>query len=212
RARAESNATLAPLGAQTGSTKPAPKLRRPAAVSRVSGAGLEPSDFIIQTFGARFVFPASLPSRARVATNASFVPSGDQAGMVLATPPAVSLVRAVAPEPSALMTQTLAAGFAESLPSKARADPNAILVPSGDQTGNALFALLAVSRVSGVAPEPSDLITQMFFVVLVLAASLPSRARAETNAILVPSGDQAGLVLSASSAVILVSGVAPEPS
>jgi len=100
--------------------------------------------------------------------------------------------------------------LAASLPSKARTDEKKIIVPDGDHTGPALLA--TVSLVSGVAPDPSAFITQTFKVELVLAALLPSRARCELKAILLPSGDYSGKSLLAALAVTLVSGVAPEPS
>src|SRR5215472_7149594 len=103
-------------------------------------------------------------------------------------------------EPSAFITQMLATELvlAALLPSRARADAKAILLPSGDQTGLASNdAMLAVSLVSGVGLVPSAFITQTFWVAWVLRASLPSRARFDANAILLPSGDQAGPLLSA---------------
>src|SRR5262249_50832794 len=102
-------------------------------------------------------------------------------------------------------------------------ETKAILLPSGDQTGFKPFPrqlTQAVSLVSGVRPESSAFITQMFWAPLALTASLPSRARFDTKAILLPSSDQTGLKLSAPTmlkpvpamAVSLVSGAGLEPS
>jgi hypothetical protein len=69
-----------------------------------------------------------------------------------------------------------------------------------------------VSFVSGVAPDPSALISQIFGVFCEAGASAPVKARSDTNKILVPSGDHAGPLLLAEKAVSLVSAVWAEPS
>src|SRR5205809_5040177 len=109
----------------------------PAYVSRVSGVAPEPSVFATQTLVVEFGFGASLPSNAAFDPNASFLPSGDQLIKPWAepVPAAVCFVRGMAPEPSALITQTLVALVEVSLPSSARLDRNASLAPSGENTG-----------------------------------------------------------------------------
>ena len=118
----------------------------------------------------------------------------------------VSLVRGVAPEPSAFITQRLAMPLVSSvsLPSSARVERKAILVPSGDQTGPTLDTLVAMSFVTGVGPEPSAFITHML-VTVAMAASAPSRTRDDSKAIRLPLGDQTGLALLV--VVSLLSGV-----
>src|SRR5215472_16723844 len=69
-----------------------------------------------------------------------------------------------------------------------------------------------VSVVTGLRLEPSAFITQMLLSRLVLAASLPSRAPTDSKAILLPSGDHAGLRESANGADSLVSAARPDPS
>src|SRR2546429_5142397 len=71
---------------------------------------------------------------------------------------------------------------------------------------------MAVYLVTGIAPDPSDFITQRFSVPFVFSALLPSNARADKKATLVPSRDQIGPMLSADTAVILVKGVGAESS
>src|SRR5262245_48888807 len=120
-------------------------------------------------------------------------------------------------EPSAFITQMLGVELVlvASLPSSALREANAILLPSGDQACPSLLAPLAVSFVNGVTPEPSGFITQMFKVPFVLLASVPSRARFDLNAILLPSGDQTGdtpVKKSTFTAESLVKGPAFEPS
>src|SRR5215471_17882015 len=78
--------------------------------------------------------------------------------------------------------------------------------------GASLPADCAVILVKGVAPEPSAFTTQIFGVEKVLLASLPSSARWDEKNTCVPPGDHIGSRLSALMAVILVKGVAPEPS
>ena len=120
-------------------------------------------------------------------------------------------------EPSEFITQmfTTKFVFSVSLPSRARAEVNAILVPSFSQ-GNAIWSGLppppttapgpiAVRLVRCVGDEPSAFMTQMFVVLFVLAVSVPSRARVETKAILLPSGEMEGSALSV--VVKLVNGV-----
>src|SRR5260370_634541 len=133
----------------------------------------------------------------------------------LSVPDAVSLVNGAAEEPSAFIIQMFLVPFefAASVPSNARAESNTILLPSGSQIPGTIFrGWTAVSLVSEVAPEPSAFITQMFGLSLALRALLPSKARPELNAILVPSVDRTGPKLSALLAVSFVSGVVPEPS
>src|SRR5262249_53503394 len=148
-------------------------------------------------------------------------PSGDQKGAtgkpVVKKPSAklLMLVNAVRPLPSAFTTQTFCAPLvlAASLPSRARCDAKATLVPSGDQTGGPkLLAAIAVSLVKAVGMEPSAFTTQMLEVELILAALLPSSLRDETKAILVPSGDHTGVKLWAFGAVSLVKAVGLVPS
>jgi hypothetical protein len=102
--------------------------------------------------------------------------------------------------------------FAASLPSKARPDANRILVPSGEKNGATLSAAMAMIWVSGVALEPSEFIDQMLAVVLVLALSLPSRARLDSNAIVPPSGEKTGTELLASCPLIRVKAAVLRPS
>src|SRR6266478_41709 len=207
-ARAESNTILLPSGSQI----PGTIFRGWTAVSLVSEVAPEPSAFITQMFEVLLALAASLPSRARVVPNAILLPPGDQTGAKLSAPLAVNLVIGVAPEPSGFTTQMFSVALGPlraSLPSKARLDENAILLPFGDHAIKIGFVPMTVSLVTGVAPEPSAFITQMFGLSLALRALLPSKARPELNAILLPSGDQAGAKLLAMS---LVSGVAPEPS
>src|SRR5215472_9300529 len=152
------------------------------AVSFVTATAVpEPSAFITQTLVLLPGFAASLPSRAREDLKTILLPSGDHAGAKLPAPSAVSVVRAVAPEPSVLTTQMLLIAFvlAASLPSSARCELKAIFLPSGDQTGKKLLALAAVSLVSGVMPEPSASTTQILIVPLAFSASLKFKARRE---------------------------------
>src|SRR5260370_40996969 len=139
------------------------------------------------------------------------LPSGDHTGFSVVVK-TVSLVNGATPDPSAFMTQRLVMLFGLSLPSKARVYSKAILLPSGDHSGKTLLAFLLISLVSGAAPDPSAFIIQIFEVEALFAASLPSRARDESKAILLPSGDHTASELSAPKAVSLVSGVTPEPS
>src|SRR5438046_2375093 len=90
----------------------------------------------------------SPPSRARVEEYATLLPFGDQIGSKLVD--VVSLVRGKAPVPSALLTQILKLKILASLPSRARFEEYASLLPSGDHLGNSLFAF--VSLVTGMAP------------------------------------------------------------
>src|SRR5215471_1623201 len=170
----EANAIVLPSGDHAG------KKLLPA-VSFVSGIAPEPSAFITQTLVLLPGFAASLPSKARDDLKTILLPSGDHAGIKLPAPSAVSLVRALAPEPSAFITQMLliALVFAASLPSRARCELKAIFLPSADQTGKKLLALLAVSLVSGVTPEPSASTTHRLMVPLVLPESLKFNARRE---------------------------------
>lgn len=149
-----------------------------------------------------------LPSSARVETNAIFLPSGDHAGSELE--PAVRMVRGCAALPSEFIDQTFLAEITSLVPLSAREEVNASLVPFGDHTGETLEAVLAVRVVKGLALLPSAFITQMF--TPAAAAFVPSRARVESNAILLPSGDQAEWMLLTSSAVSWVRGVALAPS
>src|SRR5215468_4998779 len=107
------------------------------------------------------------------------LPSGDQTGKSTLVPLAVSPVRCLAPEPSEFTTHTLRVPLvlSASVPSRARPDAEAILLPSADQTGLKLLAKVEVSLVNAAAPVPSGFTTQMFAVLLMLAASLPSNAR-----------------------------------
>src|SRR5437588_11829407 len=99
-----------------------------------------------------------------------------------------------------------------SVPLSARRDSNRIFLPSGDQSGAKLSALFAESLVKGIKPDPSAFTTQIFVVAFVLVASLPSKARLDSNTILLPSGDQLAKRLSALAAVVLVTGIWLEPS
>jgi hypothetical protein len=140
---------------------------------------------MIQRFGA--VPAALLPSSVRVETNAIFFPSGDNAGSELEA--AVSVVRGCAALPSEFILQMFLADMAAFVPLSARKDVNTSFAPSGDHTGETLDAILAVRVVKAVALLPSAFMTQMF--TSLAEAFVPSRARVESNAILVPSGDQA---------------------
>jgi hypothetical protein len=62
-------------------------------------------------------------------------------------------------------------------------------VAYGFQTGSPLPAELEVSLVKGMAPEPSAFRSQTLVAPLGFAASAPSTARCEVNAIFLPSGD-----------------------
>src|SRR5215831_6450797 len=98
----------------------------------------------------------------------------------------VSRVSGMPPEPSAFITHTLKAGFAAPWPpSRGRDDRNAILLPSGDQIRPSSNDP-SVRAVSGVAPEPSALATQMLPALLM--ASLPSRARDDSKAMMLDGG------------------------
>src|ERR1700731_3555969 len=66
--------------------------------------------------------------------------------------------------------------------------------------------------VSGIAPEPSAFISQILVIPLLVLASLPSMARFEVNAMLLPSGDHSGSKQRTPLMLIFVSGVASEPS
>src|SRR5262249_19331749 len=121
---------------------------------------------------------------------------------------AVSLVKGFAFEPSALASHRLTAPIEESLPSRAPVEVNAILVPSGDQV--AANAKATVYLVIGVWLEPSAFIVQILTVLF--KASLPSRARRDTQRILAPSGDHWGKELAALSTVSFVSALGAEPS
>jgi len=143
----------------------------------VSGAGVDPSECMTQTFMVRLLFSASVPSNAREEAKAILLPSMDQAGnSPVAAPTAVSLVNGDAPVPSTFTTQTLVVAFARSVPFKARSEINSSLLLSGDQIHPSALAPNAVRRVIGIAPEPSLFITQMLFVKFRLAASPPSKA------------------------------------
>src|SRR5215471_8259132 len=112
-------------------------------------------------------------------------------------------------EPSACIIQMFAVWLrlGKSLPLRARVEIKAILLPSGDHTGTEpTMAKPEVSLVRGMGLEPSAFITQMLLEKLILAASLPSRARCESKTILLPSGDQASERLLAFDAVSLVKG------
>src|SRR5262245_60788262 len=122
---------------------------------------------------------------------------------------AVSLVRGVGAEPSALITQTLDTGLPASLPSSALLEVKAILLLSGDHAGESLRTPDAVILVNGFAFEPSALTNQTLSALI--KVSLPSSAPGETNAILVPSGDQAAAPNTVT-VVNFVIGVWPEPS
>src|SRR5215472_9167625 len=107
------------------------------------------------------------------------LPSGDQRGKSTLVPVAVSPVRWVALVPSEFTIHTFRVPLvlSVSVPSRARPDAEAILPPSADHTGLRLVANMEVSLVNAAAPDPSGFTTQMFAVLLVLAASLPSSAR-----------------------------------
>src|SRR6185437_39398 len=124
------------------------------------------------------------------------------------------LVRGVGLEPSGLIDQIFEVRltFAASLPSSALDESNVILLPSGDQKAEDTFAPAAVSLVRGVGFEPSAFITQRLCTPFVFMASVPSRARDEIKATLLPSGENSKVSRSTPAAVSLVSGAAPEPS
>src|SRR6185437_15539794 len=102
--------------------------------------------------------------------------------------------------------------FSASLPSRARPEIKAILLPFGDHAGEKLSLLEAVSFVSGVAPVPSAFTTQMLEVKFVLAAFEPSRAPSEATAMRLPSGDHAGCTTSVPVKANFVMGADPLPS
>src|SRR5689334_13678072 len=187
----------------------------PLADKLVSGATPEPSAFAVHMLNTLFGFRASAPFSAPTDKKASLVLSGDQMGCWLVQEPSgsvtVSLVTGVA-VPLPFITHTLKAPltFTPSLPSRAADEANASFLPSGDQASCQLTIPLAVRRVSGAALLPSAFIIQILLAVP--AASLPSRARVETNAIFLPSGDQMGSVESAPLAVSCVRGATPDPS
>jgi hypothetical protein len=142
-----------------------------------------------------FVFNASLPSSAAEETNAIFLPSGDQTGSQTTIPLAVYVLSGVAPVPSPFIAQRFVTEFAASLPFRAREETKTIFVPSGDQIGKRESAPLLVSRVRGLAIEPSLLTTQMLLVELALAALLPSKAPLEANATVRTAGLTGGFTL-----------------
>lgn len=189
KARKDSKAILLPSNDHAsvkGLTIPA------AVVSLVRGRAPDPSVLITQTFGVLCWLGELLPSKAPDETKASLVPSGDQTGPQLTEPGAVNVVKGLVPDPSTLTTQTFGINWvvlALLLPSKARNEEKASLVPSGDHFGRKLSAPDAVILVNGRAPEPSALITHMFLVPFGMVASLPSKARVEAKANLLPSGD-----------------------
>src|SRR5260370_34686625 len=105
---------------------------------------------------------------------------------------AVNLVSAVAPEPSAFTTQILAAlfVFAASLPSKARGDSKVILLPSGDHTRRERIVKtpVVIILVTAVAPEPTAILTHMFGVRFVVAATPPPQTRGVMKTTFSPAG------------------------
>jgi hypothetical protein len=126
------------------------------------------------------------------------------------------LVTGCCAEPSLFITQifTVKFVFGVSLPSSARPDVKAILLPSLAQGIATWLGLppittaagpMAVRPVRCTGDVPSAFMTHTFDVKFVLALSLPSRARVERNAILLPSGEMEGRRLAAF--VRLVSGV-----
>jgi hypothetical protein len=182
-------------------------------VRLVRGAAPVPSALIVHSLEGPH---ASVPSRARSAEKAIFIPSGNQRGR-RATPMEhpVSLVRGAALVPSAFTTQMFLLAFvlSASLPSKARADEKTILLPSGDQDQSIKSAKVArpvaVSRVNGMLPVPSAFTTQRFNTSPIFAALLPSRARPDEHAILLAPADQAKS--STALSVSWVKGMAPKP-
>src|SRR5689334_12297175 len=107
------------------------------------------------------------------------------------------------------MTQTFAVklAFGISLPSSARPDMKAILLPSLNQGSTFWFGLvpprmiatgpIAARLVKCVGDEPSAFMIQTLGVLLVFWLSLPSRSRVDTKAILLPSGEIEGKRLTA---------------
>jgi hypothetical protein len=174
----------------------------------VKGCGPVPSGFITQIF--LLAMAASVPLSAREDMYAIFVPSGDHAGDTLAAKLAVRVVTGVAPLPSALTIQILAIGARVLLPSRARVESNAILVPSGDHAGWVLLADWVVSLVSGIGLDPSACMTHTFTAGIALL--LPSGDRRDSNAIFVPSGDHTGETDEAPAAVKAVRALVLLPS
>ena len=166
-----------PSGDHTGET-----LEAAVALSVVKGVTPVPSAFMTQMF--TLFIAAFCPSRARVESYAILLPSGDHAEWMLETVSAESLVRGIALEPSAFITQMFAAGIAILFPSRARNDSNAILAPLGDHAGEADEPL--VSAVSGFKLAPVESVSHIF--VAELAWSTPLSARDEVNTI-VPCGE-----------------------
>src|SRR5262249_12362733 len=126
-----------------------------------------------------FTLAAFVPSRAWLELKRSFVPSGDhRRGNITPAWSAVSLVKGVWLDPSAVITHTLVGGFGmlkRLLPLSARAETMAVFAPSGDQTGPKVSAPPSLSFVRSVVPDPSAFITQMLSF-WASRASLPSRA------------------------------------
>jgi hypothetical protein len=87
------------------------------------------------------------------------------------------------------MTQMFTAKLvlAASLPSRARVELKAILLPSGDHTGSPLETLAVVIFVNGSRAEPAWFMRQIF--VMPMEASLPVTARVDWKAIAGPAND-----------------------
>jgi hypothetical protein len=97
----------------------------------------------------------------------------------------VSLVSGVVAFPSALTIQIFATGPSMLLPSRARVESYAILVPVGDHVGWVLLTDWVVSWVRGIWLDPSAFMTHTFTAGIALL--LPSGARKDSNVIFVPS-------------------------
>src|SRR5690349_10610232 len=94
----------------------------------------------------------------------------------------VRRVSGVAPEPSAFITHKLKAVGVPLPPSRRRDDRKASLFPSGDQTISSAKDP-SMRCVNGLGPDPSTLANQIL--PALFSASLPSRARDDTKAIVV---------------------------
>src|SRR2546425_3697170 len=97
----------------------------------------------------RFALAASLPSSLRLDSKTTRVPSGDHCGEALPAKPAVALVKAVSPVPSAFTPQMLDVPFPlpASLPSSLRLGPTTTRVPACDHFGAKLKAPAAIELV-----------------------------------------------------------------
>src|SRR5262249_16771792 len=141
--------------------------------------GLEPSALTSQIFEVLKLLAKSLPFRLRPDSKAISVPSGDQTGVKLGA--FGSLVKAGGLGPSAFTTQMLGGKVGASMPSSLGDELKATFFPSGDQKGARKPSPKVLMLVNAVRPLPSEFTTQTFSAKLVLAASLPSGLRLDSN-------------------------------